>query len=253
MCATVGALFAESGLESRKSGNAYFERGRRKRRQIDGVVAVAFAEPRLVESALMTRALRCLLVCTGDMVVVLDRSCAVAFAEGVREGNAWRKRDPFDGAAVADEDSWLGRGTVADDLHSSDRRRRRETAVGFGGTVFHLRTRIYSVLDASLSVTVGGGVSFSLTVTNGGSNPVEVRFRDAIRADFAVESTDGTERWRFSNGRVATQAISTAVFAPGEEATFEATWPTPQPGEYTAVGELRLVDAAVRAETPFSV
>jgi hypothetical protein len=109
------------------------------------------------------------------------------------------------------------------------------------------------VLDASLTVTVGDGVAFSLTVTNGGSDPVEVRFRDAIRADFAVESTDGTERWRFSDGRAATQAISTATFEPGEAATFEAAWPDPEPGEYTAVGELRLVDAAVRAETPFSV
>jgi hypothetical protein len=53
---------------------------------------------------------------------------------------------------------------------------------------------------------------------------------------------------------MATQAISTAEFAPGESATFSETWADPTPGEYTAVGELRLaVDDEVRAETPFSV
>jgi hypothetical protein len=44
-----------------------------------------------------------------------------------------------------------------------------------------------------------------------------------------------------------------ARFEPGESATVEAEWPDPEPGDYTAVGELRLRETEVRAETPFSV
>ncbi|PSP57304.1 hypothetical protein BRC72_09760 [Halobacteriales archaeon QH_7_66_36] len=116
------------------------------------------------------------------------------------------------------------------------------------------------MLAVSLTVTVGDDVAFELTVTNDGPDPVAVTFRDGIRADFAVYDADGeadtadSEVWRYSEGRMATQAISTAEFAPGESATFSETWADPTPGEYTAVGELRLAgDDEVRTETPFSV
>ena len=116
------------------------------------------------------------------------------------------------------------------------------------------------MLAASLTVTVGDDVVFELTVANDGPEPVSVTFRDGIRADFAVyEADDGSGPrdsavWRYSDGRMATQAISSAEFAPGESATFSEAWPDPTPGEYTAVGELRLTgDDEVRAETSFSV
>ena len=110
------------------------------------------------------------------------------------------------------------------------------------------------MLDASLTVTAGDGVSFELTVANAGPEPVAVTFRDGLRADFAVRTRDGDEVWRFSDGRMVTQVLSEAEFAPGEAATFTETWPDPDPGDYTAVGELRLAGAdEVRAATPFSV
>lgn len=109
------------------------------------------------------------------------------------------------------------------------------------------------MLDGSLTVAVGNGVSFELTVVNGGPEPVSVTFRDGIKADFAVYA-DGEEVWRYSDGRMAAQMLSEAEFAPGEAATFSASWPDPEPGKYTAVAELRLTgDDRVRAETPFSV
>lgn len=111
-------------------------------------------------------------------------------------------------------------------------------------------------LDASLEVTVDGAgtsVGFALVVENGGNDPVEVTFRDAGDADFAVLTAGGEERWRWSDGRAFAQVLRPARFEPGEAATFEAEWPAPQPGDYTAVGELRVREADVRAETPFSV
>lgn len=109
------------------------------------------------------------------------------------------------------------------------------------------------MLDASLSVTVGDGVSFTLTVTNAGRDSTTVTFRDQLYADFTVREADGEEVWRRSDDRMSAQAVSSAEFAPGETAAFEAAWPDPLPGAYTVEGELRLVDRDVRTETPFSV
>jgi hypothetical protein len=111
-------------------------------------------------------------------------------------------------------------------------------------------------LDASLEVTVDGSgqqVRLSLVVENGDDQPVSVTFRDSGDADFAVQRSDGGEVWRWSEGRAFAQALRPAEFAPGESASFETEWPDPEPGDYTAVGELRVREAEVRAETPFSV
>ena len=111
-------------------------------------------------------------------------------------------------------------------------------------------------LDTSLEVTVDGSgerVRLVLVVENGGHEPVRVTFRDSGEADFAVRTADGEAVWRWSDGRAFTRALRPAEFAPGESATFEAEWPDPESGDFTAVGELRVREAEVRAETPFSV
>jgi hypothetical protein len=113
-----------------------------------------------------------------------------------------------------------------------------------------------SPLDASLEVTVDGDgqrVQFTLVVENAGHDPVSVTFRDSGDADFAVLTAAGEEVWRWSDGRLFAQTLRPAEFAPGESATFEAEWPDPASGDYTAVGELRIRESEVRAETPFSV
>jgi hypothetical protein len=111
-------------------------------------------------------------------------------------------------------------------------------------------------LDTSLEVTVDGNgdrVRFTLVVENGSHEAVSVTFRDSGEADFAVVTDDGEEVWRWSEGRMFAQALQPAEFAPGESAVFEAEWPSPEPGDYTAVGELRIRKGGIRAETPFSV
>ena len=108
------------------------------------------------------------------------------------------------------------------------------------------------MLDATLEVTVGDGVVFGFTVVNAGDTPVELTFRDACRADFAVYEGD-EEVWRYSDGRMFAQALSTADLQPGETAAFEETWPDPVPGDYTAEATLRVRERDVSARTPFSV
>jgi subtilase family serine protease len=108
------------------------------------------------------------------------------------------------------------------------------------------------MLESSLEVTVGDGVSFRFTVANGGDTPVELTFRDACKADFAVYE-DGTAVWRYSDDRAFAQMLTTAELQPGETATFEEVWPAPTPGDYTAEATLRVVERDISARTPFSV
>jgi hypothetical protein len=108
------------------------------------------------------------------------------------------------------------------------------------------------MLDAALEVTVGDGVRFRFTVVNAGDTPVELTFRDACKVDYAVYE-DGEEVWRYSDGRVFAQVLSTADLQPGETAAFEETWPEPSPGDYTAEATLRVRERDVGARTPFSV
>jgi hypothetical protein len=108
------------------------------------------------------------------------------------------------------------------------------------------------MLDASLSVSVGDGVRFRFTVVNAGDAPVELTFRDACRADFAV-TEDDEEVWRYSDDRAFAQQVGHADLQPGESAVFEEAWPDPDPGNYTAEASLRVREADVVARTPFSV
>jgi hypothetical protein len=108
------------------------------------------------------------------------------------------------------------------------------------------------MLESSLDVTVGDGVSFRFAVVNGGDTTVELTFRDACRADFAV-SEDGEEVWRYSDGRMFAQTLATADLQPGETAAFTETWHDPEPGEYTAEATLRVRERNVSVRTPFSV
>jgi hypothetical protein len=111
------------------------------------------------------------------------------------------------------------------------------------------------MLEGSLKVGVGDAVTLSFTVTNGQDEPVEVTFRDSGKADFAVYDggEHGPEVWRWSDGRMFAQALQRARFEPGEAARFEAEWPDPLPGDYTAEATLRITEADVTVRTPFSV
>jgi hypothetical protein len=118
-------------------------------------------------------------------------------------------------------------------------------------------------LDARLDVSVDGDVSFTLTVTNPTTEHVELTFRDGQTADVVVRADDSGAGagdgelhdivWRWSDGRMFTQAIRTETLAPGEQAREEMTWEDPIPGSYTAVATLEANDASAHAENEFEV
>jgi len=88
-----------------------------------------------------------------------------------------------------------------------------------------------------------------LTVANAGDDPVTLRFRTGQRVDFAayrIGGKDGRDEadsdadpvWRYSTGRMFTQALGSETLEPGDSATYEARWRDPPPGRYRFVGEV---------------
>jgi hypothetical protein len=108
-------------------------------------------------------------------------------------------------------------------------------------------------LDASLDASVtDDGVAFELTVTNTGSNPADLSFPNALKADFAVIE-NGSETWRFSDGKMFAQMISQETLDPGASEIYRGLWENPRSGTFTAVGTLRARKRNVEARTDFSV
>jgi hypothetical protein len=95
-------------------------------------------------------------------------------------------------------------------------------------------------------------VSFTFTVENDGDEPVTLSFPDACTADFAV--LDGEdERWRWSRGRMFTQALQSESLDPGESVTYEGEWQNPEAGIHTAVATLEADNHDCETRAEFSV
>ena len=109
-------------------------------------------------------------------------------------------------------------------------------------------------LDASVSSDGTGSkmATFAFTVTNEGSEAVELQFSDAAKAEFIVQD-EGREVWRYTEGRLFAQMLSAELLEPGESTTYNAEWEDPRPGGYTAVAELRAQEATCEARTDFAV
>ncbi|WP_049925174.1 BsuPI-related putative proteinase inhibitor [Halopiger goleimassiliensis] len=109
-------------------------------------------------------------------------------------------------------------------------------------------------LEASVSTTGTGSttVEFAFTVTNDGSDTVDLQFSDAAKAEFVVQD-EGREIWRYTDGRMFAQMLSTDRLEPGESTTYDAEWTDPRPGRYTAVAELRAQEATCEARTDLTI
>lgn len=95
-------------------------------------------------------------------------------------------------------------------------------------------------------------VEFEFTVANTGAETVDLQFPDACKAEFVV-TDDGREVWRFTEGRMFAQMLSSESLAPDERATYDAEWMEPRPGGYVAVAELRAQERSCEARTAFAV
>lgn len=109
---------------------------------------------------------------------------------------------------------------------------------------------------ASFNVRVGAPpVAFTFLVTNNSSRRLELSFTSGQTHDIAVLDSLGQEVWRWSAGRLFTQAIQNAVLETSETLTYEAEW-TPAPthrGTFVAVATLLSEDHPLEQRVTFAI
>ncbi len=94
-------------------------------------------------------------------------------------------------------------------------------------------------LVPQLDVAMGPTVAFTLRVTNIGAKTTEIRFPDGQTHDFAVLDANGRTVWRWSEGRLFTQALRTQAVEKGATVEYAESWTPALPkGQYTVVATL---------------
>jgi hypothetical protein len=90
------------------------------------------------------------------------------------------------------------------------------------------------MFDATLSATVtGDDVDLALSVENTSDESRTLSFRSGQRAEFVAEQPEtGETVWRYGDTRMFTMALASEEFAPGETATYTATWRDAPSGAY---------------------
>jgi hypothetical protein len=108
-------------------------------------------------------------------------------------------------------------------------------------------------IAASLDVAVGDEVEFTFHVTNSSAKRVELRFPSGKTHDVVVLDAQGREVWRWSRGRMFTQAMQNKVLAASDTLTFTESWRPEQPGAYTAVASLLSENFPAEGRAGFSL
>ncbi|MBX3132172.1 MAG: hypothetical protein KF689_02140 [Gemmatimonadaceae bacterium] len=108
-------------------------------------------------------------------------------------------------------------------------------------------------LAPSLDVAVNDGVQFSFDVTNASARKLELLFNDGRTHDIVVLDTLGREVWRWSEGRMFTQAVQMRVLRASDTLRFAESWRDPQPGHYVAVATMPARNHPVEQRVAFVV
>lgn len=110
-----------------------------------------------------------------------------------------------------------------------------------------------SPLAHSLDVSVGDRVRFSFHVLNAGKKKLEVNFPNGQTHDVFVLDSLGREVWRWSDGRLFTQAMQNRVLRTSDLLQYEEVWRDPAPGTYVAVARLASLNFPVEQRVEFTV
>lgn len=115
------------------------------------------------------------------------------------------------------------------------------------------RNNASAPLTPSLDVSVRDGVRFAFHVTNESAKKVELLFNDGRTHDVVVLDSLGREVWRWSEGRMFTQAVQNRVLRSSDSLRFEEAWKGAPPGRYVAVATLASRNYPVEHRAEFTV
>lgn len=110
-------------------------------------------------------------------------------------------------------------------------------------------------LASSMRVTVGDEIELSMHVTNSSGKALELRFPSGQTHDFVVLDSVGREVWRWSEGRLFTQALQTKMVDRDETISYSDRWEASAPpsGTFTAVGVLHSSTHPVETRVEFAI
>jgi hypothetical protein len=108
-------------------------------------------------------------------------------------------------------------------------------------------------LTPSLDIDVNDDVRFAFHVANDGSKKLELLFADGRTHDVVVLDSIGREVWRWSEGRLFTQAVQSKVLRVSDRIAFEEAWNDARPGTYTAVATLASSNFPIEQRVAFTV
>ena len=106
----------------------------------------------------------------------------------------------------------------------------------------------------NVAITRAKEVRFALHVTNRADKNVELMFPSGQTHEFAVQDSIGREVWRWSEGRMFTQALQSKLLVGEETTTYAESWqPGTRSGRYTVIATLRSSSHTVEQRTDFIV
>jgi hypothetical protein len=106
----------------------------------------------------------------------------------------------------------------------------------------------------ALDISTADGVHFAFHVTNATAKSIELNFPSGQTHDFVVLDSMGRQVWRWSDGRMFTQALQNKPVDSRETVTFEDRWDAPAAhGRLTAVATLRSSNYPVESRIDFTL
>jgi hypothetical protein len=110
------------------------------------------------------------------------------------------------------------------------------------------------VLATAATVSIHDGVHLTLRITNISHHAVELTFPSGETHDFVVIDSLGREVWRWSDGRMFTQALRNKLLDASETITYEEHWPARgRQGHFTAVALLKSSNHPVEERVAFTL
>jgi hypothetical protein len=107
-------------------------------------------------------------------------------------------------------------------------------------------------LAASAKVSVGSNVKLALQVTNLANHSVEVNFPSGQTHEFVIVDSLNAEVWRWSTGRMFTQALQNREVDANQTLSFREQWDSRgHHGKYSAVATLKSSNHPVEERVDF--
>jgi len=108
---------------------------------------------------------------------------------------------------------------------------------------------------AALEVKVRDGIEFAFRVTNNAASKLELLFPTGQTHDIVVVDSLGREIWKWSEGRMFTQALQNKILESNGSLAWNASLhaKTIPPGRYTAVASLLSENKPLEQRVEFEV